>query len=416
MKLTPLDIHHKEFRRSIRGYNEEDVDVFLDQVAEEFERLFKESTELKERVESMNDKVTQYEGVEQTLQKALFTGQQAADQVKENAQKESELIVGDAEKKAQDIIKDVQKEKAIVVAELKRLREAEERFRTDFKDILNTFLVEADEVKVTELPREAEEAIAVAPEPQEKVEEASTEEPVAAPEAVPGPEIVQESNEPAALDVDAISEGDSQAPIVPTDIEPPVVGEMQPDLAAPVEPQAETDVPVEPKPMVGESELHDPSSPIGSPTSADVAGNFFSAPEPKEEPADKVSEVSEPAIPEPTKTDYFTESPQAPDIGAGDSFVEEKVQGVEDEVEVSTDTQPTSEFKITLGAPVHETSADSPDSEPSGSGIPTDVLAELNNQEVPEFDPAAKKESDSNSTGDDDVVSSFFDDDLGGDD
>ena len=57
MKLTPLDIHNKEFRRSIRGYNEEDVDVFLDQVAAEFERIFKENGELKEQVDGMRGKV-----------------------------------------------------------------------------------------------------------------------------------------------------------------------------------------------------------------------------------------------------------------------------------------------------------------------------------------------------------------------
>ena len=43
MKLTALDIHHKEFRHSLRGYSEEEVDGFLDQVADEFDRLFKEN-------------------------------------------------------------------------------------------------------------------------------------------------------------------------------------------------------------------------------------------------------------------------------------------------------------------------------------------------------------------------------------
>ena len=52
MKLTPLDIHHKEFRHSLRGYNEEEVDQFLDQVADEFERLFKENIDLSEKLEA----------------------------------------------------------------------------------------------------------------------------------------------------------------------------------------------------------------------------------------------------------------------------------------------------------------------------------------------------------------------------
>ncbi len=454
MKLTPLDIHHKEFRRSIRGYNEEDVDVFLDQVAEEFERLFKENTELKERVENMSDKVKQYEGVEQTLQKALFTGQQAADQVKENAQKESELIVGDAEKKAKDIIQDVRKEKAVVVAELKRLREAEDRFRADFKEILNAFLVESDELKVPGLSQEAEEALAAAPEPEEP--EAPADEPISAPEAdAPAePEIDadEEPKEPAALNIDAAGAGVSQVPVVMAEPESPAMSDISqagltyPGSATPVEPPTEPTASTEPaastepvasteptastepaasteptastepaastEPVapVTEDETHQATDAIGSPTSADVSGNFFSTPHSSEEEVEKVPEV-----PEPTKTDYFQESPQAPDIGAGGS-VEEKIRPADDNVEQSADAQPTSEFKITLGAPVHETPGESPTSEPGGSGMPADVLVDLKNQEVPEFDPTAKKEGDTDLTRSDDVVSSFFDDDLGGDD
>ena len=46
MKLTPLDIRHKEFKRGMRGYVDGEVDEFLDEVADEFERLFKENIEL----------------------------------------------------------------------------------------------------------------------------------------------------------------------------------------------------------------------------------------------------------------------------------------------------------------------------------------------------------------------------------
>ena len=433
MKLTPLDIHHKEFRRSIRGYNEEDVDVFLDQVAEEFERLFKDNTELKERVENMSAKVKQYEGVEQTLQKALFTGQQAADQVKENAEKESELIVGDAEKKARDIIQDVRNEKAVVVAELRRLREVEDRFRADFREILNAFLAESDEVKVPELPQEAQEALAAAPESEEPA--ASDEEPVSAPEpdapAEPEIEADEEPKEPAALDVDVVSASDSQVPVVMADPEPQAMSDisqpggpsdsMQPDAATSVESPTETNATneaiasTETIAPAAESESNQAPDAIGSPTSADVAGNFFSTSESTSESSEDVADEV-PEVPEPPKTDYFQESPQTPDIGAGDSFVEENEGQVDGKVEQPTDTQPASEFKITLGAPVHETPAEPPTSEPGGSEIPTDILVDLKNQEVPEFDPTAKKESDTNLAGSDDVVSSFFDDDLGGDD
>ena len=53
MKLTPLDIRHKEFKRGMRGYADVEVDEFLDQVADEYERLFKENIDLQDRVEAL---------------------------------------------------------------------------------------------------------------------------------------------------------------------------------------------------------------------------------------------------------------------------------------------------------------------------------------------------------------------------
>jgi len=49
--LTPLDIHNKEFKRSFRGYNEEDVDEFLDRVIKDYELLYRENIELKENMD-----------------------------------------------------------------------------------------------------------------------------------------------------------------------------------------------------------------------------------------------------------------------------------------------------------------------------------------------------------------------------
>ena len=58
MKLTPLDIRHKEFKRGMRGYADVEVDEFLDEIADEFERLFKESLDTKERVEALQARST----------------------------------------------------------------------------------------------------------------------------------------------------------------------------------------------------------------------------------------------------------------------------------------------------------------------------------------------------------------------
>ena len=54
MKLTPVDITNKEFRKMLRGYDPEEVDEFLDQIVEDYEELFKENSLLKEKINAMN--------------------------------------------------------------------------------------------------------------------------------------------------------------------------------------------------------------------------------------------------------------------------------------------------------------------------------------------------------------------------
>lgn len=54
MKLTPMDINNKEFKRGLRGYNPEEVDEFLDEVVENYEELYKDNSKLREKVAHIN--------------------------------------------------------------------------------------------------------------------------------------------------------------------------------------------------------------------------------------------------------------------------------------------------------------------------------------------------------------------------
>lgn len=144
MKLTPLDIHHKEFHRAIRGYNEEEVDKFLDEVAEEFERVFKESIELKEQLEKVKQELDGYLGMEKTLQNTLLTAQKSAEDVTVHAKKEAELIMRDAELKAKEVVQEAYDLKRKYEATLSHLKQAEEDFRNKFKSMLESYMRIAD--------------------------------------------------------------------------------------------------------------------------------------------------------------------------------------------------------------------------------------------------------------------------------
>ena len=84
-RLTPLDIHNKEFTRSFRGYNEEEVDEFLDLIVAELEWYMRENEELQANIAGLESRINHYKGLEETLKNAIVLAQKAADQIKESA-------------------------------------------------------------------------------------------------------------------------------------------------------------------------------------------------------------------------------------------------------------------------------------------------------------------------------------------
>lgn len=146
MKLTPLDIHHKEFTHSIRGYNEAEVDEFLDSVADELERLFKENIDLSEKNEALEQKVRDYQDMERTLHNTLLSAQRSADEMMHKAQREADAVLKDAEVKAKEVIHNALTSKQKATADLGRVKQAEEEFRVTFKALLERHLRSLAEV------------------------------------------------------------------------------------------------------------------------------------------------------------------------------------------------------------------------------------------------------------------------------
>jgi len=95
--LTPLDIENKRFTRTLKGYNVEEVDDFLDELTIEYEKLYRENAEMKSSLETMEKNIEHYKNVENTLQNTLIMAQSAAEDIKAMAQKQAEQIVKDAQ-------------------------------------------------------------------------------------------------------------------------------------------------------------------------------------------------------------------------------------------------------------------------------------------------------------------------------
>ncbi|MBP2635673.1 MAG: divIVA [Firmicutes bacterium] len=134
--LTPLDIHNKEFKHGFRGYNEEEVDEFLDRVIKDYETLYRENLELKETIERLNSKLEHYQHMENTLHSTLVIAQETAEEVKLNAKKETELMIKEAEISAQKLVEEAMGKVRRMTGEYEELQKQSQIFRTRLRTLL----------------------------------------------------------------------------------------------------------------------------------------------------------------------------------------------------------------------------------------------------------------------------------------
>ncbi|AKL95556.1 septum site-determining protein DivIVA [Clostridium aceticum] len=138
--LTPLDIQNKEFKKGFRGYKDNEVDEFLDEVMVHYEKLFKENGELKDKMEKSHQQVEQYKNLEETLKNTLVVAQNTAEEVKSNAAKKAQLIIEEAEMQAKEIINGAKKDVEHVRHEYEEVKRQMEIFKTRYKTLLQSQL------------------------------------------------------------------------------------------------------------------------------------------------------------------------------------------------------------------------------------------------------------------------------------
>ena len=147
MKLTPMDINNKEFKRGLRGYNPEEVDEFLDEVVENYEELYKDNSKLREKVATLTEQIENYSKIESTIQNTLVLAQNAADQAKSSAEKEAELVVKNANETAQRIVDKAHADVIQINDEYDRVKQEFIKFRAKFRNFINTQLETFDDLE-----------------------------------------------------------------------------------------------------------------------------------------------------------------------------------------------------------------------------------------------------------------------------
>ncbi len=123
MRITPLDIRQQQFTiRTFRGFDRQEVEAFLDDVALDYEQLLKESALLKEQLATLEERSRGIEDREKMLQETLVTTQRLAEEMKENARREANLLIREAELQGDKFLEEARAEEAKIKAEILALK------------------------------------------------------------------------------------------------------------------------------------------------------------------------------------------------------------------------------------------------------------------------------------------------------
>ncbi len=148
MAIRPVDIRRKEFKSGLRGYDANQVDDFLDEVADEFERTFAENQRLSEEMANLRERLEQFEELEASIRDALVHAQEVSQDIRRNAGKEAELIVREAKEQAHRILADSSSRVERVQESYEVLRKAKQDFANDFRHLLKSYIAVMDNVDV----------------------------------------------------------------------------------------------------------------------------------------------------------------------------------------------------------------------------------------------------------------------------
>jgi cell division initiation protein len=122
MTLTPVEVRHLELRRGFLGYRRSHVHRTIEEIADSFEDVWRERSELTERVHDLEGEVARHVELEALLRSTLVSAERAAQDMKEHARREADVIVQEAGAEGRRLIRDAIAEKEQLLAETRRVR------------------------------------------------------------------------------------------------------------------------------------------------------------------------------------------------------------------------------------------------------------------------------------------------------
>ncbi len=123
MQLTPVEVRHFEgLPRGLLGYKRAPVHRLMDEIADSFESVWRERAELVERVEALETELGRHAELETLLRSTLVSAERASQDMKDQARRESEVIVAESNAEARRILREAISEKEQLLGEVRKIR------------------------------------------------------------------------------------------------------------------------------------------------------------------------------------------------------------------------------------------------------------------------------------------------------
>ncbi len=143
--ITPLDIQNKKFKKSFRGYSRDEVDEFLDDIIEDYEKLYIENQEVKDSLEKVKKELKKYTEIEDTLKETLIIAKSTGEDIIENSKERGELIIADSKLKAANEYQKAKQEQEKIIDKINNLEIEFKSIKNKYKSFLQSQLNSVEE-------------------------------------------------------------------------------------------------------------------------------------------------------------------------------------------------------------------------------------------------------------------------------
>ncbi len=138
--LSPVDIENKEFTKAFRGYDIYEVEEFMKDLIKDYEKLYRDNAELKEKNAVLTETIGSYKGMEETMQNAILVAQRTAEDIKQNAYERSETIIKEAERKAAETVNNANRSISNLEKTYLNMQREMNGFKAKMNSLLSTYM------------------------------------------------------------------------------------------------------------------------------------------------------------------------------------------------------------------------------------------------------------------------------------